>query len=188
MDAGQQDFTHYHVTEQLLDGRDVVIRAVTPADRDALRDGFARLSPDSVYARFMAARRALSDAELHHYTHPDFDLHAAIGAEVLEDGRLQAAGVARWMRGTGDDAAEFAVTVDDAHHGLGIGTLLMKHLVLIARARGLARLTGTVLAGNHDMLVLVDHLDAIAGVSHHAHRDDGTVTVVIELQAGSQYR
>lgn len=183
MDAGQQDFAHYHVTERLADGREAVIRAVTPADRQALRDGFARLSSDSVYARFMAARRSLTEAELDHFTNPDFNLHAAIGAEVHEGGRLLPVGVGRWMRGAGDREAEFAVTVDDAHHGLGVGTLLMKHLVVIARARGLARLTGTVLAGNHDMLVLVDHLDPVAGVSHHAHREDGVVTVVIELQA-----
>ena len=50
--------------------------------------------------------------------------------------------------------AEMAFAVDDPHHGLGIGTLLMRHLALIAKAAQLQTLKAEVLADNAPMLAV----------------------------------
>ena len=177
------DFSAYRASERLVDGRELLIRAVTPADREALRSGFARLSPDSVYFRFLGARRVLTEHELDFLTSPDFRSHVAIGAELREDGRLLPVGVARYIGGepAQGDSPEFAVAVDETHHGLGIGTLLLKHLALIARAQGHRSLQGTVLAGNHEMLDVIAHLAERAGIAHREHGGDGVVAVQLDL-------
>lgn len=177
--------TAWRAEDHLVDGRAVVVRAVTPADRAALRDGFARLSPDSVYFRFLGARRVLTEQELDFLVSPDFDRHVAIGAELVQGGTTVPVGVARYVRGDAPDVAEFAVAVDEGYHRLGVGTLLLRHLAAIARAKGVARLEGTVLAGNHEMLEVIAHLATYAGIAHRQRVDNDTVSVVLDLNTGT---
>ena len=53
------------------------------------------------------------------------------------------------LHGTG--RAELAFVTADAHHGRGIASLILKHLVLIARDQGFAELEAVVLAHNRAM-------------------------------------
>src|SRR5690606_23477131 len=70
-------------------------------------------------------------------------------------------GVASYeRRGPEEPEAEFAVFVDDRHQGRGIGTLLLEHLTRFARAHGIHRLYGEVLAANFRMLRVADGLAA----------------------------
>jgi GNAT superfamily N-acetyltransferase len=172
----------YLETDTLPDGRAIRVRAVTPADRDALRAGFARLAPDSVWFRFLSARSLLTDAELDFLAAPDFRRHIALGAELREGDGWHPVGVARCLR---DDAhapeAEFAIAVDEAHRREGIGTLLLCHLVHAARTAGIERLVGLVHPANHDMLEVLAHLEALTGCRVRQRRQDDVARVVIEL-------
>ena len=49
-------------------------------------------------------------------------------------------------------SAEVAFTVEEDFQGLGIGALLMRHIVAIARTQGLQKLEADVLSGNVAML------------------------------------
>ncbi len=51
-------------------------------------------------------------------------------------------------------SAELAFVTADAHHARGIASLILKHLVLIARDQGLAQLEAVVLAHNRAMLAV----------------------------------
>jgi acetyltransferase len=53
---------------------------------------------------------------------------------------------------------EFAIAVDDAWQGRGLAGILMSALIDAARAAGLARMDGDVLAANHRMLRFVRQL------------------------------
>jgi len=60
-------------------------------------------------------------------------------------------GVARYSM-TDDNCAEFALVVADAWHGLGVGTLLLRHLFRCAEIAGIKKVEGTVLRENRNML------------------------------------
>jgi acetyltransferase len=87
-------------------------------------------------------------------------------------------GVARYIMGGDQEAAEFAVVVADAWHGRGVGWMLMTPLVACAKARGLKRLEGTVLRSNHTML---NFTAAFGFVTHDDPEDGEQVTVVLDL-------
>ena len=78
----------------LADGSRVRTRPIKPADRDALADGFARLSAKSRYRRFLGPKPTLSARELTYLTEVDHVTHEAVVAFDEADGRM--VGVARY--------------------------------------------------------------------------------------------
>jgi acyl-CoA synthetase (NDP forming)/GNAT superfamily N-acetyltransferase len=130
------------------DGTIVRIRPVVPDDRAALADLYARASEDSRYRRFLVGGAVGLAGELDRLTRPAGDRHAAL--VVAERGRI--VGVASYEELPEPGRADFAVFVDDAAHGRGLGTLLLEQLRVTARRRGIAILHGDVLPGNAPML------------------------------------
>jgi GNAT superfamily N-acetyltransferase len=134
---------------------------IRPEDKDRLRDGFAKLSPESRYLRFFAAKQHLSEAELRYLTELDGIDHLAIGASRItaEGGEGDGLGVARFIRIAGEpDVAEAAIAVLDEVQGQGLGTLLFLRLVAAAAERGVARFRCDVLGENDGMVDLIDAL------------------------------
>jgi RimJ/RimL family protein N-acetyltransferase len=130
----------------LRDGSRVAIRQVRSTDAALLADGFARLSQRSRQLRFLGVKNHLTVAELRYLTDVDHHDHEALGA-LSRDG--QGVGVARFIRDAEDPgSAEVAVTIVDEWQGRGLGTKLLELLSDRAHAEGVARLTGTVAAGN----------------------------------------
>jgi len=70
----------------------------------------------------------------------DFEGNVALVAQIDEDGRAAIAGGGRYIV-VRPGKAEVACTVVDAYPGLGIGTILMRHLVNLARDASLKELT-----------------------------------------------
>ena len=64
----------------------------------------------------------------------------------------QLIGIAQYDRVTGSDVAEVAFVVDDAHQGLGIGTLLLEYLASEGRRNGLKRFAADILLENNAMV------------------------------------
>jgi acetyltransferase len=80
--------------------------------------------------------------------------------QVAEDQptMLRQVGVARYVVDPGGEACEFAIVVTDEWQGRGLATALMHALMDAARARGVQRMYGDVLAANHKMLGLTEGL------------------------------
>lgn len=149
------DLSHYPQAATLRDGTAVTVRPIHPDDKQRLQDGFHRLTGRSVYFRFLGSRRELSAQELQYFTELDFVGHAALVVTVPDGTDERIIGVGRYIL-TGDDpdggTAELALTVDDAHQHIGVGTLLFTHLVPLARSSGIRRLQADILRGNRQML------------------------------------
>jgi GNAT superfamily N-acetyltransferase len=172
------DARRYRADDTLPDGRPVLIRAIDPSDREELRDGFHRLSEQSVYLRFFQPKRELSEQELTYFTQLDFINHVALVAFLEEEGEEVGVGVGRYVVDEASrDTAEVAFTVDEPHQGLGIGSILLTHLAKVARANGIASFRATVLAENRRMFDVL----ARSGYVVHSRFEDSAIDVVISL-------
>jgi acetyltransferase len=161
-------------------GRVVAIRPIRGDDAGRLEESHGRLSPESRYQRFLAAKPRLSEAEIRYLTEVDQHDHVALVATPADNPALIIA-VGRFVRDQDDPAAaEFAIVVGDDFQGEGIATELLGRLADAALERGIARFTATALAGNEPVHRLMRRL---AG-QFAEHRRTGSVDeLTIDLAA-----
>jgi len=167
-------------THRLPDGTLVRTRPLRPDDREKLRNGFARLSPQSKYRRFFSMPATLSEASLTYLTTTDGQNHVAIGAELGEEGAdtSYGIGIARFVRLSEDpEVAEAAVAVIDEMQHRGVGRLLLRELIKTARARGVTTFVCHVVPENEPVKALLHDLDAEAT----PHLEDGLLTYRLTL-------
>jgi ribosomal protein S18 acetylase RimI-like enzyme len=143
----------YSVREHLRDDRPIAIRALRPDDRAGMLAAIGRTSMQSLQRRFFVPKKGFSDQEMAFFLNIDFESHVAIVAEVEEDERPVIAGGGRYIV-VQPGQAEIAFVVVDAYQGQGIGTILMRHLAVLARNAGLKELVAEVLPENTAMLKL----------------------------------
>ena len=138
---------------QLPAGERMLVRPVRMTDEELLQDLFYRLSNDSTYKRFMGHKKAHPHEEMAALV--DLDAEDSVGIVVCADdeGR-QIVGMARYDVDPATNLADIAFVVQDEWQGRGVGTLLMKTMAEIGRARGLDGFTADVLAGNKSMMMV----------------------------------
>ena len=161
---------------ELRDGSRVRVRQGHSSDRDLLLRGFARLSEESRYRRFLAPKPELSEANIHYLTEIDHHGHEAMIA--LGEATGEGIGVARYVRNSErPDAAEVAVTVIDDWQGRGLGTLLLEVISARAREEGITTFTALMLATNHEMMDVIKALGPVRIVDQQA----GTVEIEMPI-------
>lgn len=148
----------------LRDGRSVTIRAVRADDAGGMQAAVAQLSEEARYTRFMAPLKELSPTMLERAVRPAAGRDLALVAVAGEGVDEVIVGGARYI-GAEDGSCEFAVTVTDDWQGAGLASRLMNELIRDARARGLKRMDGYVLASNRPMLELARRLGFTVGPS-----------------------
>ena len=132
------------------------MRPVRPEDKDAIVDGFERMSPESRYRRFFAPLERLGDRDLRYLTEVDHRDHEALVAFDRQTGTP--VGVARYVRSDEPLEAEVAVTVIDDWQGRGAATALLESLIERARDEGVERFVALVMSENTDALEMFAHL------------------------------
>ena len=164
----------------LADGRTVQIRPATHADYPAVKAMHEAMSPNNAYLRFFSLSRLAAEQEARRVTRDPGPDHAALLA--IFDG--QVAGLASYevaRNGTrppgAGRTAEVAFAVADTMHHRGIATLLLEHLVSLARAQQLTALTAETLQQNTGMLRVFSD----AGLPVMSKREDGVVAITIPL-------
>lgn len=159
----------------------VVLRPLRPDDVPLEADHVRRLSDESRHARYMGTLHELPPRKLAFLGQVDQSQQVAIGALVRGPGASapeRLVGVARYVVDADGRACEFAVSVDDALQGSGLAGRLMHALIARARAAGLARMEGLILAANRPMLRFARHLGfRLAPLPDEPH----TVQAVLDL-------
>jgi GNAT superfamily N-acetyltransferase len=165
-------------TETLRDGSQVVIRPIRKTDVELERRFIEDLSPESRRYRFLCGMRTPSDALLHQLTDIDARRDAALIALTGEAEQQREVGAARFST-MPDGRAEVAITVSDDWRHKGLGTLLMTHLVELARRRGITALYSVDPADNDAMR----RFGAGLGFQRAADPDDATQVIhTLKLQ------
>ena len=136
-----------HWIQALKDGRHVLIRPLRNEDRQREYDFIKRLSPESRHMRFLAQISEPGTALLDQLMDTDNKQRTAFIALVHEHGKLIEIGISRYAA-TGEHQCECAVTVADEWRHLGLGTLLMEHLIKAARHNGFRQMYSVDAASN----------------------------------------
>lgn len=132
-------------------GNTMTIRPIRPEDEPAIVRFHHRLSEESVYMRYasiMKVDQRTAHERLSRICFIDYDRAMALVAET-EVGEIVAVGRLTKMQGT--DEAEFAILVEDAVQGQGIGSELLRRLIQVGKDEGIARIVADVLMQNRPM-------------------------------------
>lgn len=147
-----------HWIETLNDGSHVLVRPITPEDRERERAFIARLSPESRHFRFLDEMRDASPALLDQLVNVDPHKDMAFIALVHDDGLLREVGVSRYSASGDDGQCECAVTVADDWRHRGLAVVLMRHLIDVARRNGFRQMFSMDAASNEPMRELANFL------------------------------
>ncbi|TFH27285.1 MAG: N-acetyltransferase, partial [Myxococcales bacterium] len=175
----------YEEIVELSDGQRIQIRPMRPSDKQMLLDGFAQLSPDSRYARFMAPKSTLSERELAYLTDVDGINHFAIGAirKHLVSKR-EGVGIARFVRLSDQpDTAEPAVTVVDDFQGKGLGAIMLQRLIEAAWERDIRWFCTELLADNTASRRMIESLSPDV---RFRHAGDGAIVATLPVPEPDQ--
>ena len=89
----------------------------------------------------------------------DIDYAREMAIIAVRESTGETAGTARLVRNDTDGTqAEFAVAVEPAAKGLGLGTTLMRAVIDWGRAQGVLDISGQILADNVPMLAFIKQL------------------------------
>lgn len=170
------DAATYTATECLRDGRTFEVRALKPSDEADMLAAVDRIGTQSLYRRFMGAKRGFSDKERAFFLNVDFINHVALVAVVKEEDHASIVAGGRYIvekPGT----AEVAFAVVDDYQGQGIGAILLRHLAALAREAGLKEFTAEVLADNTPMLKVFEK----SGLKFSSKRSADGIHAVLQL-------
>jgi acyl-CoA synthetase (NDP forming)/GNAT superfamily N-acetyltransferase len=160
----------------LADGTTFEIRAARPGDFDAVRDMHIKMSADNFYLRFFSMSRKAAEQEARRVCREPSPGHAALLAVL--DGEVVGCGSYE-RAGAGSTSAEVALAVADDMQNRGAGTLLLEHLISLARGRGFRAFVAETMAENGLMLQVL----ANAGLPTHRSLADGVYQFTFPLPA-----
>jgi acetyltransferase len=135
---------------QLRDGTRVTLRPIRPEDASLLQEAFTRLSPQTIYMRFLEIFRHLSDEQARAFANVDYHSKMALVGEIQEDDRACLVVVARYAMIDPQEpgVAEAAIVVRDDFQNRGLGTIAMARLLKYAQAHGVKEFLGTIHVSN----------------------------------------
>ncbi|MEP6484567.1 MAG: GNAT family N-acetyltransferase [Rudaea sp.] len=169
-------------TAKLRDGTTVLIRPIHGDDEAMERRFIEHLSPETRRLRFLGEINSASPALLKSLTHPDPTRDAAFVALIADGAEKREIGVARFCGNSDGTSSECAVVISDEWQKRGLATILMQHLIQVARERGIARLYSIDSADNQGMHDLAMHL----GFQRKSDPNDATQTVhTLDLRAAT---
>ncbi len=157
----------------LVDGTTMTIRPPGAEDYEAVKRLHEAMSTENLYFRFFSASRVSAEREARRICRDDHPgmvaLLGVLGGEL--------AGVASYELEPGGVTAEVALAAADGMHRRGVATLLLEHLVSLARARGVQAFTAEVLADNYAVLRMLGD----SGLALRRRTSDGVVDLSMQI-------
>ncbi|GAB4307893.1 MAG: hypothetical protein Kow0090_22430 [Myxococcota bacterium] len=144
-----EELETYRTTEK---GFEILLRPVKISDEPLLKEMFYSLSDESLYKRFISARKDIPHERLQEFVVIDYTREMVILASVKKEGAEEIVGLAQYGIDEKSHTAEIAFVVKDEYQNKGVGTELLKYLSFIAKRNGLLGFTAEVLKNNRPML------------------------------------
>jgi acetyltransferase len=155
----------------LRDGSVVHLRPIRPEDELLLQDLVHHMSAEDLRLRFFAPMRELPHRLAARLSQLDYDREMAL---VALGGDGAALGAVRYGADPDNARAEYAIAVRSDRQSQGLGTLLMREIMEVARQRGIGEIAGDVLRENRRMLQICREL----GFAIESHPGDASLVRV----------
>ncbi|KZC22892.1 GCN5 family acetyltransferase [Rhodanobacter thiooxydans] len=123
--------------EKLQDGTTVRIRSIGERDAELELEFLNHLSPAFRSSRFLGLVRDPTPEVAHELTNLDPACAVGFIALVTHEGRERQIGAAQFHANAAGDRCDASLTVSGEWRKRGVGSLLMRHLIAAARARGI---------------------------------------------------
>lgn len=158
-------------------GVELLIRPIRADDAPALVRAFRRMTPEQVRSRVFHALTDLPDSVAQSMSRADPD--TTIAAVITDLDGLEIRGEGRVHLDAVTESGEFAIAMDPAFVGMGLGKMLLEWLIAAARKSGMREIWGDTQADNQAMLALARSL----GFALRREADDaGLVRMRLALQ------
>jgi GNAT superfamily N-acetyltransferase len=139
-------------------GLNVLLRPVKISDEPMLKDFFYSLSDESLYQRFISARRDIPHEVLQSLVAVDYFQKMVLVAVVEKDGKEMICGLGQWGMNSDTYTADIALVVRDNFQNMGVARELLVYLTYLAKKQGLLGFTAEVLAGNDPVFRLFQRM------------------------------
>ncbi|HEY0292116.1 MAG TPA: bifunctional acetate--CoA ligase family protein/GNAT family N-acetyltransferase [Hansschlegelia sp.] len=153
------------------DGGEIAVRPARPEDEPAIAAFFRAVDPEDLRQRFFTPMKEVPRAFIARLTQVDYARTMTLLAIDAEGAVL---GVAQLHSDPDAQGAEYAILLQSRLKGRGLGWRLMRALIRIAKAEGLASISGQVLAENRSMLAVCREL----GFDVRTDPDDASIRLV----------
>ena len=151
--------TQWEKTYKLADGSEAFVRPIRPEDERFYAKYMDRMDPEDIRLRMFMPVKEFSHEFLARMTQIDYAREMAfIALRPDGAGDQEWLGVARFFADPDYEKGEYAVLVRSDLKGLGLGWILMQHLISYAKSEGLKTLYGSVLCENVNMLKMCREL------------------------------
>ena len=147
------------------------MRPIRPEDEQLWHALMARCSFETIRARFRYSFKGTTHEMASRFCFIDYDREMAIVAEIEAGDGRKLIGVGRLVADPGHETAEFAVLVEDAWQGKGLGLELTQYCLHIARTWELKSIIATTERTNFRMLGTFRHFGFQLADDH----DEGVV-------------
>lgn len=147
-----------HWIETLRDGTSVLIRPLTQKDREREADFINRRLHRPRKMRFFGALQTPHDQTVDSLMNIDYESPMAFVALVYDNDELREIGISRYSATRDGTRCECTVTVDAQWQNHGLGVLLMRHLIEVARQKGFKQMFSIDASNNQRMRDLASYL------------------------------
>ena len=143
MEAAKVDHRYpmeYEEWITIRDGSAVFLRPIKPTDGPLLLDLFHELSPETIYFRFLTHLKSLQPDLLKHLVEIDYETHFALAAVIKEEGIESIIGTCRYIVKSTSDHAELTIVLRNDWQRRGLGKIMAKKVVDLARSKGISNI------------------------------------------------
>jgi len=161
-----------HRTTRSGQGLEILLRPVRISDEPLIKEFFYSLSDESLYSRFISARKNVPREVRQEFVAVDYTRNMVILAVVEDKGEPEqetVVGVGQYSLNPDMHTAEVALVVRDDFQGKGVGSELLHRLTYLAKRQGLLGFSAEVLVTNRPMMALFEGM----GFEIEKRREEG---------------
>jgi acetyltransferase len=120
------------------DGSAIFLRPIKTSDGPLILDLFHKLSPETIYFRFLTHLDRMKPELLKHIVEIDYATHFTLVAEVENEEKESIIGSCRYITSMKMDHAELTIVLRDDWQRKGLGKIMAARVVDIARLKGIS--------------------------------------------------
>jgi len=160
----------WETTVKLDNDEEISIRPIKATDERPLQQLYYSLSDKDVFLRFMGNDPHFPHRRMQALTVVDYDRRMALVATIGPLGNEKILGIGRYDIINPDSCiAEVAFTVREDWRRMRVGAILLEHLTVIAKSKGVKGFRAEILAQNQAMMRLFH----TSGAKMHSQIEDG---------------